>query len=230
MHKGCTVVALIPARGGSKGIPQKNIHLLNNKPLIEYSIEAACISTVIDRVVVSSDDQAILNVGQNSGAEVLHRPQTLALDHTPTAFAIEHAISELALSRDSYIILLQPTSPLRSADDIDQAFASLGRNDALVSVSIPTHHPMKSYTVDDAGFLKGMWSDEAPYMPRQELPVAYMPNGAIYIFKVSQFLAERGIPTRNAIPFVMSATKSIDIDTIEDIYKVEAIIRSENER
>lgn len=231
MFNRCSVVAIITARGGSKGIPRKNLYPINGKPLILYTVDAALGAGSIDQVVVSSDDPAILEVSRKGGAEPLLRPDSLALDHTPTSAVIEHAIEQLGLKHTTYIVLLQPTSPLRTAEDIESAFHSLtdSQANALISVFIPEHHPMKAYCLDANGCLTGLWDKESPYRPRQELPEAYMPNGAIYIFTVSDFIKTGKISTTKAIPFVMSAIKSIDIDRVEDITKVEAVMGSSNE-
>ncbi|WP_417319154.1 cytidylyltransferase domain-containing protein [Emcibacter sp.] len=215
------VVAIIPARAGSKGIPDKNITPVCGKPLIQYSIDAALGSKYIDRVVVSSDGQKILETAQNLGAEQLQRPAELATDQASSHLLISHAIQALGLE-NSYIILLQPTSPLRTSAHIDDAFIEMAHRNAenLISVYQPPETPYKAYKLTDDGYLTGLISKEAPYMRRQDLPPAFFPNGAIYIFSAKNFLKEDKIPSEKVIPFEMTPGDSIDVDTPEDIARI----------
>ena len=222
------VVAIIPARSGSKGIPNKNLKDVGGKPLIAWSIEAAIESKSIDKIVVTSDGDAILKASSKyAEVTLLKRPEELAQDHTPTAPVITHALETLGINPDTfdYLILLQPTSPLRTAVDIDLAFEAIStsKSNCLISVVEPEHHPLKSFKTNEKGYLEGLVNNEYPFTPRQELPKVFQPNGAIYIIKTSEFLQRKTFFTEETIAFEMSQEKSIDIDTVEDIKKIERI-------
>jgi len=226
-----TTIAIIPARGGSKSIPNKNIVKIAGKPLIQYTIDAARSSKLVDKVVVSSDSEEILNISEVLGAECVQRPGELAQDTTPTAPVIGHVISYFANQNQYFdqIVLLQPTSPLRTSQDIDDALSLLQKTQKsnLISVVEPAILPHKCFVVDDDGFLRGVVDDESPFMRRQDLPQTYYPNGAIYIFETQEFLKTNQIPMEAVIPFVMPPDKSTDIDTFEDIKKIEQLLEKE---
>ncbi len=220
------VVAVIPARAGSRGIPTKNLLNIGGKPLIAWSIEAAIQTAMIDKIIVTSDGDQILSVAKAyKGVDILKRPSELAQDLTPTAPVITHTLIELNISAEEYkyMILLQPTSPLRNHKDIDAAFDVLKNSDAnaLISVVQPDHHPLKSFKSNENGYLEGLVNNEYPFMPRQILPKAYQPNGAIYIIEVREFLQKETFFTDKTIAYEMSAKKSIDLDTLEDIETIE---------
>lgn len=216
------ILAIIPARGGSKGIPRKNLVKVLGKPLIDWSIEAAIQSKFVTDVVVTSDDVKILeNSKKYKSVICLERPIELAQDDSPTEPVLLHTLQELKKVGKEYdhLILLQPTSPLRNAEDIDQAFKVITSSEAtsLISVNEPPHHPLKSFIIEKEGYLKGLVNNDFPFMPRQSLPKVYQPNGAIYIIKVSTFLKGKKIFTDKTVPFLMTLDKSIDIDSENDI-------------
>jgi CMP-N-acetylneuraminic acid synthetase len=225
------VVAVIPARAGSKGIPNKNLVDLGGKPLIAWSIEAAIQSKYIDKIIVTSDGEQILSAA-NAYPEVdtLKRPDELAQDHTPTAPVITHALKECNITAEKYdhLILLQPTSPLRNSGHIDEAIAKMMSSDAtaLISVAEPEHHPLKSFKKNAQGYLEGIVNNEYPFQPRQALPKAYQPNGAIYIVEMNYFLSHENFYSDKTIEFLMSPESSIDIDTLNDIQKAERHVNS----
>ena len=215
------VLAIIPARGGSKGIPRKNIVNFRNKPLIQWSIDAALESKYITDIVVSSDDDEILDYSNNSnGVICLKRPSELALDNTRTEPVLVHTLDNLKTKYD-YFILLQPTSPLRTSEDIDSAFLRFlnSKSSSLISVCSLESHPYKTFIVNDKGFLQGIINNDFPFFPRQKLPIVYKPNGAIYIISVSEFLKNKSLFTDKTIHFEMSKMKSLDIDSLEDLNK-----------
>lgn len=219
------VVAIIPARAGSKGIPNKNLIEVQGKPLISWTIEAG-LEAEIDTVVVSSDGADILACAQQYKEVVaIERPAHLAEDNTPTAPVITHALKALGISEKEYdyLVLLQPTSPLREAADINKALTLIQEKkaSALISVVEPEHHPLKSFVRNEHGFLEGAVNDDFPFMPRQELPKAYQPNGAIYIIEIKEFLEKETFFTDKTIEYLMSRSKSIDVDSLEDIEKIE---------
>ena len=217
-----SIIAIIPARGGSKGLPKKNISPLAGKPLISYSIEAALRSKYISDVVVTSDDDDILKIAQEHDVSSIKRPYSLAQDNTKTEPVIFHTLENITEKYD-IIILLQPTSPLRDEHDIDLAFEAFieSEADALISVKKPSHSPYKAFTQTKDGYLKGIINNDYPFMPRQELPMSYYPNGAIYIIKTKEFLKHQSLFCAKTIPYEMSELKSIDIDSLDDLKYVE---------
>ncbi|MFD2528374.1 acylneuraminate cytidylyltransferase family protein [Polaribacter marinaquae] len=214
------VLAIIPARGGSKGIPMKNIINFRGKPLIQWTIEAALQSKYITETIVSSDSNEILEVAKkNKDVLLLKRPNYLAEDSTRTEPVLKHAITSLQNKKYDYIILLQPTSPLRDSKDIDASFKKIEKQnaDSLISVCSVEHHPYKTFKLDENGFLKGIINNDFPFSPRQILPDTYRANGAIYIIKTKKFLEKELLITDNTIDYQMSKQKSLDIDTKEDL-------------
>jgi len=227
-------LALIPARGGSKELPKKNIINAAGKPLIAWSIEAALHSRFVTRVFVSSDDIEILELSKAHGAETIQRPHELALDSTPSEPVILHTINWIEAKGEqyNYLILLQPTSPARSADDIDQAVRKLIDNDAssLISVYEPNHSPLKALKLNEKGSLVGITDDYAQFTRRQEIPKTYMPNGAIYIVNITEFKKHNSLLTDNCIPFIMPIEKSIDIDSPQDLLDFAKLIEMHREK
>jgi CMP-N-acetylneuraminic acid synthetase len=222
------VLAIIPARGGSKGIPKKNLIDVAGKPLVAWAIEAALKSDAISTIVVTSDSKEILEFSSTyKNVRCLERPEHLSKDSSLTEPVISHVLKNLNHTDYDYLILLQPTSPLRTTDDINAAISLLSTSEAtsLISVTEPSHHPLKSFIKDEKGYLKGLVNNEFPFMPRQELPEVFQPNGAIYIVEVAEFLKINKLFTEKTIAYKMSTEKSIDIDTLEDIIKIESIIK-----
>ncbi|PTO86006.1 cytidylyltransferase domain-containing protein [Vibrio splendidus] len=222
-------VALITARGGSKGLPRKNVLPLQGRPLISWTIEAAKQCDFIERVFVSTDDDEIAKISIQYGAEIINRPAELASDTASSIDVVSHAIRWL--KRESIecenIVLLQPTSPLRDCYHLNSALQHYDKNKAsfVISVFEPAHTPIKSYLQLDNGSIRGLYSDEAPYERRQDLPRAFQPNGAIYAFSVAEFNKNDHFPKANVFPYIMSETDSVDIDTIEDLELVEKILK-----
>jgi len=215
------IIAIIPARGGSKGIAKKNIIDLAGKPLMAWSIDAALQSAYISKTIVSSDDQQILAVAAEYGAQPLLRSKDLATDSSPTAPLVVHALEHYQAlgEKFDYMVLLQPTSPLRQSKDIDQAIEQMieQKASALISVFIPKHTPFKAFKENAQGFLEGLVDNETPFKRRQDLPPTYMPNGAIYIVAVASFLKSHQLFTDNTIPYIMPESQSLDIDTLDDM-------------
>lgn len=221
-------LAIIPARNGSKGLPGKNIVELCGKPLIAWSIDAALRSKYISKVIVSSDSDHILNIAVSYGSSVIKRPIELASDKSPTEPVIMHAILSLLELNENYeyIVLLQPTSPLRTTEDIDQAICMMRNKNAnaLISVYEPEHTPYKALKENSSGFIEGLIDNETPFKRRQDLPKVYMPNGAIYIIKTDIFIGSGRLLTDHTIPFQMSMDKSLDIDNLEDLNKAKKLL------
>lgn len=218
-----SLIAIIPARAGSKGIANKNMALLANKPLIQYTIEAARQAPSITRILVTSDSPEILQLAKDLGAEPIERPIELAQDSTPTQPVIVHCLRNAGVSSVDQVILLQPTSPLRTEVHIEQAVEHFRAQNAdlLVGVTPAAHHPMKAYQLNADGFLEGAFGADYPYYPRQSLPDCYFANGAIYLFSAGEFLRNEDFPKTRIVPYVMSAQCSLDIDTKEDLQLAE---------
>lgn len=217
------ILAIIPARGGSKGIPRKNIKELAGKPLINYTIQAALDTENISRTLVTTDDEEIAGVSEKAGAEVpFIRPDELAEDDTPTLPVLQHALnyySEKEKYEPRAIALLQPTSPLRRAEHIDGAFDIYkdSTNQSLVSVCEVEHSPywMKELDVDNQ--IRPFVKTHKKYTRRQDLPPVYRLNGAIYISTPKIILNEGRVYRKNAKAYIMDQESSIDIDTEIDL-------------
>jgi N-acylneuraminate cytidylyltransferase/CMP-N,N'-diacetyllegionaminic acid synthase len=227
MIDGKKILGIIPARGGSKGIPNKNIRPVYGKPLIAYSIEAGLKSKYIDDIVVSTDSAAIKEVSEKYGAEVpFIRPVELSGDKAGTIDAVLHALDFLEKASRSYdyTVLLQPTSPLRTCEDIDsaiEAFLKSGR-DSLVSLCEVEENPYLMQTIENGRMKRLLEFDGS--LRRQDLPKVYIFNGAIYINKVKMLKCEKRFVNNDTLPFIMEDEKSIDIDTIADLKLAEFLI------
>lgn len=214
------IVALIPARGGSKGIKNKNIINLCGKPLISYTIQAALESKYIDKVIVSTDSQEIADVAIKYGAEVpFLRPGELASDTSKTIDAVMHAVGELEKRKEEYdiLILLQATQPLRTADDIDSAIELFIKNkgQSLVSVSPVEDNPILIRTIDNLGRMNSILPMKSTCR-RQDMPLYYRVNGCIYINLISELDLNTSF-NDNKIPYIMPKERSVDIDEIKDL-------------
>jgi CMP-N,N'-diacetyllegionaminic acid synthase len=220
------VLAIIPARGGSKGLPRKNIADLVGRPLIAWTIEASLNSKYITKTMVSSDDKEILDISVEYGAETIKRPENLASDDATSESVVKHAIDYLKTMGEVFdiVVLLQPTSPLRNSKDIDEAFEVMFDSSAtaVISVCDLDNKILKAFINNTSGFLKGISNDKYPFMRRQDLPKVYIPNGAIYIIEIKLFLEKNSFLTKNSVSYTMSKNKSIDIDTLDDV-KISAI-------
>ena len=211
-----SLLALIPARGGSKGIPRKNIRPFCGKPLLQWSIDVALSSPTVDRLVVSTDDPEIAEVARAGGAEVpFLRPLELATDTTPGIAPVLHALQ--LLPGVSELLLLQPTSPLRQVDDVE-AIVALHRQpgrDAVVSVVPSSKHPAWMFALSSEQVLEPLvaHSDAAC---RQQLPPAYALNGALYLASRSFLERERSFLTPNTMGYLMPPERSVDIDSLLD--------------
>lgn len=224
------VVAIIPARGGSKGIPRKNIRDLNGKPLISYTIEEALKSKYIDRVIVSTEDLEIAKISKSFGAEVpFLRPKELAQDDTPGIEPIIHAINYLLNDEKynfDYVMCLQCTSPLRNSNQIDEAIDEIYKKDAdsAVSVCESEVNPYWMKVIKDGKMIDYI-SDNKFYARRQDLPTVYRLNGAIYIAKVGIILKNKNWYTDNTVPIIMDKISSVDIDDEIDFKFAEFLLK-----
>lgn len=214
MYNGKTVLAVIPARGGSKGIPRKNIKMLCGKPLIAWTIEEAQKSKYIDRLILSSEDAEIIDVAKQWGCEVpFVRPIELALDTTPGVEPVLHAM-EMCPGYD-YIVLLQATSPLRIVGDIDAAIQKCIDRAANTCVAVtPTkHNPTFMFSRNEFDLLTPASSVAIETTRRQDMEQLYVLNGAIYISETKFLATKKRFLNSDSLAFEMSAEKSVDIDS-----------------
>lgn len=216
------LLGIIPARGGSKGIPRKNIISLSGKPLIAYTIESCRASGVIDRLIVSTDCQEIADVSRLHGAEVpFLRPAELSQDDTAGVEPILHALRfvEAEGDRPDWVACLQPTSPLRTAVDIREAFEMALRidADAVISVTPAKTHPFWLKTLSADGRLLNYSTPHTPIVRRQDLPPVYAANGAIYLVRRDVLLEQRTLWPEGTYAYVMPPDRSVDVDTEFDL-------------
>ncbi len=226
------VLALIPARGGSKGIKDKNIREIEGKPLIAYSIEAAKESGYIDDVVITTDSERIKEVGEKHGAWVpFLRPDELASDTATTLDAILHAVRTLKEMGKEYdiLVILQPTSPLRDAADIKGALEKFEANGerSLVTISKVEDHPILVRTLKDDTHMEKLLSVSST-VRRQDMPDYYRVNGAIYINKIAE-LNDSTSFNDNEVPYIIENSHAVDIDEPKDL-EVAAYYVRESER
>ena len=206
-------LAIIPARGGSKRLPRKNILKFCGKPLIAWSIEAGQKSKHVDKVIVSSEDDEILDIAKNFKADILRRPNYLASDTSTTFDVIKHVIDNS--EEFDYIVLLQPTSPLRNEKHIDMAINLLEEKsaDAVISVSETDHNPLWSNTLDDSLCMKNFMKDEVLNKRSQDLAKYYRLNGGIFICEISKLLMQKSFFLKeNIYAYKMNRQSSIDVD------------------
>jgi len=219
MIKDKTVLAIIPARGGSKGVPLKNIRDVGGKPLIAWTIMEGKKSKYIDRLILSSEDERIINVAKKLGCEVpFTRPSSLAQDETPSIDVIVHAVQTIPEKYD-YIVLLQPTSPLRKVTDIDNCIEQcLQKNaKACVSVTEPEKSPFWMYKINENGYMIPLVNLNKRTTRRQDLPTVYALNGAVYVAQWEWLLEARSFLTSDTIPYFMPRDRSFDIDSEIDL-------------
>ena len=229
MYTNKTFLAIIPARGGSKRLPRKNVLDLCGKPLIVHTIEVALKSKYINKVIVSSDDEEILNISSNFGADIIKRPIDLANDTATTFDTIKHTIDNF--EKYDYIVLLQPTSPLRNEKHIDEAMELLEKKkaDAIVSVCEMEHSPLWSNTLPEDGCMKSFLKEEVLNKRSQDLDKYFRLNGAIYVCKIDKFLENKGFFLKeNIYAYKMDKKNSIDIDDEFDFLMTEYIINYKN--
>jgi N-acylneuraminate cytidylyltransferase len=215
------VVGLIPARGGSKAIFRKNLLPFQGSTLLENTIFIAKASKFIDLVVVNSDDQEMLKKSRDCGVHTFLRNSKIAKDSTTANEVIADFINNFENDYDYYIIYLQPTSPLRNTEHIDLMCEMLddSNNKGAISVTEIDNKVLKSFFIIN-GELVPISNKLYVNLNRQNLPKVYISNGAIYLFRKSEFLINNEIPLRHALPFIMESKVSLDIDNIEDYQKL----------
>ena len=226
MIQGRSILAIIPARGGSKGVPRKNLREIAGKPLIAWAIEAGKKSHCIDRLILSSDDPEIISLARSWSCEVpFVRPAELARDETPGIDPVLHVLSVLPEKYD-YIMLLQPTSPLRLAEDIDGCMETCLRHQApaCVTVTEVDQSPFWMYRLDASRHLAPLMDQKSLPACRQDLPKIYILNGAVYVAQTAWLQQQRTFLTNETVGHIMPRERSLDVDTELDLKICESLI------
>ncbi len=233
------IVGLIPARGGSKGVPRKNIKKLADKPLIQHTIEEAKKSNKINRLIVSTDDEEIANISKGLGMRVIKRPEELSQDDTPTLPVIQHTIEELEKEGNTVdaIILLQPTAPFRKQKHIDEAITLFLEKtpESVISIGkVPEHfNPFWQISLEEnyTRLFMGKYNKKIKTFisRRQDLPDTYYRDGAIYITKKETLLSGKLIGDI-CVPYIIKDKNFVNIDTCEDFEYAEYILNNEKNK
>jgi CMP-N-acetylneuraminic acid synthetase len=240
------ILGLIPARGGSKSIPRKNLYPLCGRMLIEYTFDAAKKSRHLSRIVLTTDDQEIASLAKKRGIEVpFIRPASLASDDSPTLAAVQHAVTYLENNEGYHpeiVVLLQPTSPLRKSSHIDEAIELLiGTGaDAIVSVEEVPHryNPCSIMTIREGRLIAFFESEQTEIFRRQDKPKVYARNGAaVYAVRHETLMQHNSLFGEDCRPLIMKPEESVDIDTLYDVRMAESLLgmaeqiagKSENE-
>jgi len=222
------VLAVVPARCGSKGFPNKNIKEIEGKTLLEWAIKIGLDCSIIDDIYISTDCKKYENIAISAGAKSLGlRPRKLASDTAKSIDVIIDLLDNLEKKYD-YVVLLQPTSPVRQGIDIENMLKSIEENNSSSAVSVcefEEPHPFKLKTINDKGYIKSFIDGTSSEVPRQSLPKAYALNGAIYITKVKTILEEKTFLPDDTIPYIMN--NNINIDSEEDFIFLEAMIKKQ---
>jgi len=224
-------IAIIIARGGSKGIPGKNLKQIGGVSLVGWSVIHAKKSKLVDRIIINSDSREILEEGEKYGAEPFLRPKELAEDHVLDWPVFEHCLSELRKNEGyipDYVVHLRPTAPYRAPGWIDQCILQLKGEpeaDSIRSVSAPNQHPYRVFRISD-GFLDPIMKTEHPepyLLRRQDLPNMYFYNCVIDVTKPETIFEKKSMTGSKILPFVMQPQDVVDIDTYEDFQICETI-------
>ncbi|ANE35938.1 CMP-N-acetylneuraminic acid synthetase [Campylobacter iguaniorum] len=225
------LIAIIPARGGSKGIPHKNIIDICGLPMIVYTIQAALKSKIFSKIVVTTDSKEIKDISLQLGVDVIDRPSSLSRDDSSIVDVIEHALKSVIADGSifTHFMLLQPTSPLRNEQHIKESFDVYNSKDAnsLVSVNLSVIPPQKTL-IDMDGKIQPLTKLSDLTQNRQNLPVSYHPNGAIYISKIDNFLKDKNLFLNPLHIYLMDEISSLDVDNIDDLNNVREIVASAN--
>lgn len=232
MNKGKpSFLAIITARGGSKAIPRKNLQPLLGKPLIAYTIIEALKSQLLSRVILSSDDQEIIDIGEYFGAEApFVRPAELATDDSPSIDTVKHALSFLEAKEGAkydYIVLLQPTSPLRIVQDIDNALQKMLdlKADSVITVTeVGRYHPAKMKRLEKDRIVD-IFDPSLDFAPKQKLPPLFIRNGALYAAKEEVIWKKNSLRGDDCVASIMPPERSVDIDTRIDFKLAELLMK-----
>jgi CMP-N-acetylneuraminic acid synthetase len=230
------ILGVIPARGGSKSVPRKNIALVHGKPLLAYTIQAAQGSQRITHFVVSSEDPEIIAVAKRYGAPVpFERPAELAADESPTLPVVQHALREMEMLEGiafDYIVLLQPTTPLRLPEDIDAAVDKLIATgaDSVISVcDVGAYHPARMRQIVDDRLVELPIREPKEMLRRQDLPPVYIRNGAVYAVKREVVIEHNSIVGQVSRPYIMPDERSINVDSELDLLLAEILLSPQHQ-
>ncbi len=238
MYKNKKILAIIPARGGSKGLKGKNIRLLAGKHLIGWTIEQALASKYLDKVIVNTDDSEISRISGSYGAEIpFMRPKRLAADNSRVLDTVLHTLDffkKRGLTFD-YMVLLEPTSPLRKKGDIDSAIKRLldcdGRAESIISVGeIVLEHPDYAKIIDATGYVQPYGEEKKTVSIRQQLPLVYFPYGVIYMAKVSEIIKHKSVFPGRILPFFIERWQNYEVNDIWDLVCIEAILNTQRRK
>ncbi|HEY9426012.1 MAG TPA: acylneuraminate cytidylyltransferase family protein [Gemmatimonadaceae bacterium] len=225
------VLGLIPARGGSKGVPRKNARLLGGKPLLQYTAEAALASRLLARVVLSTDDPEIAEIGRRCGLEVpFMRPEELARDETPMIPVVQHALQALEVTDGEYdaVCLLQPTCPLRGGEEIDACIDLLeesGADTVITVLHVPEeYNPHWVYFADASGALRLSTGEATPIARRQELPAAFHRDGAVYVARREVIVQRGSLFGDRVLGHVAERPHTVNIDGPADWRSAEQLV------
>ena len=229
------ILGIIPARGGSKSVPHKNIALLNGKPMIAYTIEAAKKSQLLTEFLVSSENPEIITVAKQYGAPVpFVRPAQLATDEAPTLPVVQHAVREMEALNDltyDIIVLLQPTTPLRRPEDIDAAIDKLIATgaDSVISVcEVGAYHPARMRQIIDDCLIELPIREPKEMLRRQDLPPIYIRNGAIYAVQRQVVMLQNSLIGKVSRPYIMPDEISVNVDSKLDFLMAEILLRQQH--
>jgi CMP-N-acetylneuraminic acid synthetase len=225
------VVGLVPARGGSKGVPRKNVRLLGGRPLLAYTAEAARKARRLSRVVLSTEDPEIAEIGRRFGLEVpFLRPVDLARDETPMLPVVQHALRWLEDQGEQFdaVCLLQPTSPLRQPEDIDGCLERLEATqaDSVITVlAVPAeHNPHWVYFLGEDGCIRLATGEAAPISRRQDLPLAFHREGSVYVVRRDVVLIQNSLYGASIVGYEIDAGRSVNLDSLEDWARAERLL------
>jgi CMP-N-acetylneuraminic acid synthetase len=227
MYNWKTFLAIIPARGGSKRLPNKNVLPLAGKPMLVWTIESAIQSKYLDEIVLSTDSDDIIKVAGNYKIKTIKRPIELASDTAKTVDVVKHVIENIDKKYD-FIVLLQPTSPLRTSTHIDEAIEQLIKlnADAIISVTEADHSPLWCNILPENLSMENFISKDIKHKRSQDLPKFYRLNGAIYICKTKKLIEENTFfLKKNIYAYIMDKKSSVDIDEELDFKLAEVILK-----
>ena len=227
------VLGLIPARGGSKGVPRKNIRLLCGKPLLQYTAEAALAARRLSHVILSTEDNEIAEVGRRCGLGVPYlRPAELAQDDTPTLPVVQHAMRWMETHGEHFdaVCLLQPTNPLRRPQDIDACIERLEQSDADAIVTIlpvpAEYNPHWVYFQDEGGLLRLSTGEVSPISRRQSLPPAFHREGSVYVTRRDVVMEQHNLYGSSVIGHLLDSEYCANIDSLEDWERAERLLQA----
>jgi N-acylneuraminate cytidylyltransferase len=222
-------VAVIPARGGSKGVPLKNVAPIAGTTLLDLAIDSARGAAAITDIVVSTDHPTIAERARARDVIVIDRPAALAGDDSPTVDAVRHVLDTLALADDTVVVTLQPTSPLRTHRHVEEALREFAGHSSgtVVSVCEAEHHPLKTFTIDSGNAVVPMRDMATLESPRQALPRYFRANGAIYVSRAGDIRRHDSVVAPEPHCYVMDRRSSLDVDSALDMRIAEALLRGD---